>query len=516
PLLTILVWCDVSTARGQWLGVGGNRARTSVAARGPRDLSRVRWSATPDPNEQYVYQSTPAVADARVFVNARVIRGAMHVANRLIAYDAVDGARLWSANVAPDILDSWSSPAIDIRNGAVLLASDDHLYSFDQVTGDLLWKYDLTRPVVNASPVVTADLTVAGAPANRALITEYDAIGAAAAMLAINVDPFDAAGNPYNPGDLVWTLPLGRASGATPAYADDHAYVAVGAGEFVRVEVSSPPPDPNNPGCVLADWRTPVTVNGAGDGAGFFGGVSVCDGAVFGATYNFVGGRNSAQLFKIDANTGAETWQTACERTDSIPVPVGSQRWLAGGIEGFGSDWTMQRFTDSGGAGVLQWDSAASGFDPPIGGWAEQPAYARGLLYVGSPVSTDPNAPPPGGMTFEPYQQLLIVDTAVDPNQPGFVVDRFIGAGGSPALAHGRLFSIGADGLFAFDPSPPCAADIDASGLVDLTDLSLLLAHFDAQRGTSGYDANYDLNLDGMIDLFDLSLLLTHFDQACN
>ena len=506
----------VSMACAQWLGVAGNRARTSTAGRAPRDLSHLRWCATPAENEQYVAQSTPAVAVARVFVNARVFSGLTHVGNRLIAYDAVDGARLWSADVEADFLSSWTSPAIDENNGTVLLATNDDVYSFDQVTGACEWTLELDRRVVNSSPLVTADLTSGGVPANRALIADYSGFGSGAKLYAINVDPFDASLNPYKPGESVWTLDLGRAAGATPAYVKPWVYLATGGGDFLRANVSSPIPDPNHPGSVLPDWRTTVAINGLGDGAGFFGGVSIAGTALFAASYNFVGGENSAQLFKIDAGSGAEVWQAPCERTDSIPIPLGGEVWLSGGLAGFGSAFKLQRFRDNGGSATTTWDSGQAAFSPVIGGWTHHTAIAHDFVYVGTPESPDPNAPPPGGMNFDPYGELLILDSRVDPNQPTFLVDRFAGAGGSPALAHGRLFSIGAEGLFAFDPSPACAADVNGDGVVGLTDLSLILSHFDGTRGAPKYNANYDINLDAAINLDDLSLVLAYFDDVCD
>lgn len=57
-------------------------------------------------------------------------------------------------------------------------------------------------------------------------------------------------------------------------------------------------------------------------------------------------------------------------------------------------------------------------------------------------------------------------------------------------------------------PVPPCIGDINGDGDTDLTDLSILLAHFGANVpvGTNG-----DLNSDGSVTLTDLSILLANF-----
>lgn len=59
----------------------------------------------------------------------------------------------------------------------------------------------------------------------------------------------------------------------------------------------------------------------------------------------------------------------------------------------------------------------------------------------------------------------------------------------------------------------PCAAfDLNASGSVDLTDLSTLLANFGSLAGLK--DGDFDCNL--AVDLADLSVLLSKFGETCN
>ena len=58
-----------------------------------------------------------------------------------------------------------------------------------------------------------------------------------------------------------------------------------------------------------------------------------------------------------------------------------------------------------------------------------------------------------------------------------------------------------------------CVGDIDGDGQVDLADLAILLANYNAS------DAAFeqgDINLDGVVDLNDLSVLLAHYGNVCN
>lgn len=496
-----------STTAADWTHLAGDPARSSTAQRAPRDLSSVRWITTADPNEQFVAQSTPIVAGGRVFVAARRFSGGLQTGNRLIAFDVSDGTRLWATDIEPDVLDSWSSPAVDVRNGTVLVASGNGLYAIDCADGTVRWETDLNRNVVNASPAVTSDLTVSGIPANRVLISDYDGFGSSARLYCINVDPNAPPHNPFAPGQVVWTLPIQRASGATPAYRDGIAYLASGDGLVTAINVLNPPADPNHPGQVAADWRQQIGGSGSAN-EGFYGGVSVTDTALLAAMYEFLGGQDSAASFKLDRATGDLIWCIASERTSSVPIATLGAVFVSGGIAGFGSAVKVQQFIDQGQTVEAGWSTTQ--LDPNlaiiIGGQTHQPALARGYLYAGTP---------PADGSFGPFTDLYILDTSLIPGNAGFIVDHYSGAGGSPALAYGRLFSIGSADLVAFDPSPVCAADIDGDGVVDVGDLGRILASFGDQRDMPSYDFDADTDLNGVIDLSDLGTVLGFLGQSC-
>lgn len=61
-------------------------------------------------------------------------------------------------------------------------------------------------------------------------------------------------------------------------------------------------------------------------------------------------------------------------------------------------------------------------------------------------------------------------------------------------------------------PHTLCAGDVNGDLGVDLTDLAILLAHFD-QRYASRTEG--DLDGDRTVGLADLAWLLSHFDQTC-
>ncbi len=59
--------------------------------------------------------------------------------------------------------------------------------------------------------------------------------------------------------------------------------------------------------------------------------------------------------------------------------------------------------------------------------------------------------------------------------------------------------------------APDCPEDLNNDGVIDLSDLSILLTHF----GSTGGPADGDINGDGNIDLIDLSMMLTVFGTTC-
>jgi outer membrane protein assembly factor BamB len=223
--------------------------------------------------------------------------------------------------------------------------------------------------------------------------------------------------------------------------------------------------------------------------------------------YDFFGQQDTATTFKLDAVSGALIWSIPSERTSSTPIVTPAHGvLLSAGISGFGSKNKVEQFLDQGATVAAGWDTAALDPNVILGGRTHQPAVARGYLYVGTP---------PDSGFFSPFSDLYIVDLARDPNEAGFIVDHSAGAGGSPALAQGRLFSIGSAGLVAFEPSASCAADFDGSGAVNISDLGSLLAAFGAARPDANFNADADIDLSGAVDITDLGALLAVFGETC-
>lgn len=70
-----------------------------------------------------------------------------------------------------------------------------------------------------------------------------------------------------------------------------------------------------------------------------------------------------------------------------------------------------------------------------------------------------------------------------------------------------------ADNMTVQLAAPPCPADLNGDGVVDLADLATLLANFGTTAGAAPEDG--DLDGDGDVDLSDLSLMLANYGAPC-
>jgi outer membrane protein assembly factor BamB len=472
-----------------WTHYAGDSARVAVAPAGPLQLGEPAWVAVPPADTEFVYDSSPVVCGGRVFAKAQRYSGSTPVSTRVLAYDSKTGEELWVQDVDLDYYDDWSSPAVDATNGTVIVGAGYRLHALDVVSGDIRWQRQLERRIVNASPAISTDLAIGSVPADRVFITDYSGAGSQSRLYAINVSPYQATINPFQPGEIAWSVSLPGASGATPAYSDGYVYAATKAGVIYAFDAYGGSPH----------WQTNVAAAGYPQYAGFYGGVTVQGDYVYAASYMFYGSGNNSGLFKLYADSGEIAWVAPCERTDSISVVTGDDRiFLAGGLDWTGSATKIQAFQDLGTHAALLWDTdVATGGDLVVGGWTHQPAFAGGRLYAGTP----------GSYSFTPYTELFVLDAGHSPAEPAFIAARSSAAGGSPAIAGGWLYSIGEAGLVAFAGRTP--GDVNCDGLINVFDIDpfvLALADPTAYAATlPDCDINNaDANGDGQVNVFDI------------
>ena len=93
----------------------------------------------------------------------------------------------------------------------------------------------------------------------------------------------------------------------------------------------------------------------------------------------------------------------------------------------------------------------------------------------------------------------------------GFGLSGTIGQPDAGVVMTGGGFALtGGFWAAANDTYAPCPGDLNGDGVVDLTDLAILLSDFDCTGGCAG-----DVDADGDADLTDLAILLANFDAPC-
>lgn len=443
-----------------WTHLGNTPAHRSVTRTAPVDLSTPIWVADGDANTQlsFLPQSGIVANQSNLYALGYDLNNPS--VDLLACFDQATGTLEWTAPVPFAILDSWSTPAIDLASNTVFVASGAFITAIDASSGDQRWQTALDRPVVNASPVVSSDLR----SSDRLFITDYS-FGSPnpGTLYCINIDPYHAILNPYLPGQRVWIAGLGGAtSGNTPAYSRGKIYVSTAGSatnqglihRFDARATTAPVPD----------WTTPNPLP-----IGFFSGISVVGGAVYASSYNFTIGHHNSNTLKLDAQSGAVYWSTPSNRTDVAPLVLHDGRVLVsagpptGSFTFFGSRPSLALYNV---LGELIWDSAIETHEDTnsngtwesgepylsVGGWTHLPIVIehdnQHLVYTGTLADPDTHG------FYAPCAELRILNLDLHPSDPGFIIEQFQGAGTTAAFANGRLFTAGQDGIHAFAPTP--------------------------------------------------------------
>ncbi|MCL4222709.1 MAG: PQQ-binding-like beta-propeller repeat protein [Phycisphaerales bacterium] len=481
----------VATRADDWTHYAQNSSRLAavpLALRPDAPIGAVDWTATTGPSGQSLaFLGQSSIVQCGDHVVALGWVGGVFAA---IDVRRADGSVRWFTPIAAPALDSWASPAIDTSNQTVIVATGRQVRAIALADGAILWTASTTRDIANASPLVTTDRGAA----DRVFITDFGFTSVPGRLYCINVDPFDAAINPYAPGQVVWSRTIGQISGATPALASDKVIIATGDGRILAFPVdATAPPEP-------AWERSNPT------GLGFFGTVAVRGNYAYAASYSFYGGQTSANLVKLNVHTGSLVWSTPCNRTDAAPIPLANGTiLLSGGISGFGSAPSLELFADLGGSAFLMWDTMLSG-GPSVGYWMHTPVAIESSHGYQVLVST-----PPAGDPYGPSSSTLRLDLSKLPSDPAFVLQTLPGSGVSALGGGGRMFGLGPAGLVARTvPMSACPADFNDNGSVDFFDIIAYLEAFSA--GATAADTNGD----GIINFFDLQMFLGLYTAGCS
>lgn len=484
-----------SLAQNTWPTLAADSTRSATTAQLFPNLSTPTWTCNKDENGRtitFVSRAGVAVGLHFIYTTGSVNEPGGNTW-KLFAIARRTGAVAWSLPIDPPQLESAAAPAIDDRSASVIFSAGFTLQSVALYSPTIRWTAELNNPVVNASPVIARSWRGPG----RLFITDYDGFGDSASLYSINLDPHSAR-NPFQPGDIIWSTPIGASSGNTPAYdpASDRVYVAA-VGLYA-----------SNPGQIFAFPAHGGSLHAAPAPLwsftnttfdGFFGGLTIdpANDALYAASYGFFGSTISGNLVKLRASTGILRWSVASNRSASIPIRLPNNRIaLSTGLQGFGSLPSLQIFSDNASSSSLLWSSHQrtwtdansngiidSGEFIPIGGWNTQPLFSSSTNHLA--VCGNDNI-------------LRIIDVSGISNttSPFILSQSAPNITGSPALAGNNLYAIATTGLVAFGPAP-ALVDVNTDGLFDIEDLYA----WEQSRGQR------DVNGDGVINAADRDLL---------
>jgi outer membrane protein assembly factor BamB len=489
-----------------WSMHAGNPQRTSIASTLSPSTTAAAWTFATDSQGRAITfpgGMSPVCTRDRVFAIGSVVISAQKQ-YFLFAVDRRTGTLAWSRQITNPVADSWSPPIIDERNGTVITTTNKLVAAYELSNGSPRWSVTLARTIVNASALITTDLGVS----NRLFITQYDGFGSSGLLTCINIDPQFGIANPYAPGHVLWSAPIGGSSGNSPAYVDGVVY-CTSVGEldvygqvqaFDARSITEPAPL----------W-TQYT-----DGHNFFGGCSIradSDGLwLFAASYAFAGNVSAARLYKFNALSGDIVWNTSANRTCSTPIPLDDGRiLLAGGLWGYGTIPSLEIFVDHGPTVTRAWHSVLDTWQDSdldsiidageffaVGGWNQQPItnsvsdQIPRELWLGALPSSPETGASYAALHNLDLTKLPPIATLSGPSDRSFVIATRAGAGASPCPADRSIYSTGTAGLTALGPIPG-RYDINNDGRVDIDDL---------YAWTQGIGQR-DTDLDGDVDQKD-------------
>jgi len=449
---------------------------------------------------------TPTFDDQRVYISARVTTQA-GPQWRLLAVERSGGTATWSSPISPPLVDSFSSATVDSNRGQVIIASGRDVVCFDAQSGAQTWSRRLARNVVNASPVIADDVEGRA----RAFITDYDGFGQAASLYCINIDEH-SDDNPFDPGEVIWSVLIGGASGATPAFLP----ACDGGTGLVYVATRGEPSFV--PGTILAfdayanNSPSPAFITHNAIDEGFYGTISIeppsnqsVHPTLYAVSYEFYGGLASANLIAVDGVTGSVRWSMPSNRGASAPVLLGNGRIaVSAGVQGYGTLPSVALYLDRKDHALELWNIVRDSWtdhnndhviDPDecdsVGLWSYQPIASSDLRLLS--VGVAPESASVGA--FGPSMATL--DVALAPWDRTFT-HRTAGISGSPSAGRGCFYAINASGLVAF--AMP-RIDVNSDGRATIDDLCTF------ERGNASNNRR-DVTGDGTVNGTDRATLL--------
>ncbi|MFB3893787.1 MAG: PQQ-binding-like beta-propeller repeat protein [Phycisphaerae bacterium] len=425
-------------------------------------------------------------------------------AARLVALNAADGSVKWVSAALQDEggYNSHNGASVDPASGDILVASWNTLYRISAADGSIVWQHvnpgsNGVNAVVNGAPAVGNGKAYWMSQSNGSL-TGVDlnaGTGGAVVPASLNVAmPTDVGGNSYG-------TPLLFASGGTT-----YAVMSWGHGFSV-------PPLPMGGGIQVVNANTgsvlwSMTQAAAPVGSttndlaaySFTGSATYADGVIYARSFDDqLGHTFNATLWALSATTGEVLWRTwnmsaapgafdNAVNGQGAPIVAGDKVFIGGGTALYGgAGQSVMAFSATDGRRL--WSVGG------VGGWGNQIAYANGKLFVGSEV--------------DPYSPSTVARLTVLNADDGSVLGSYVGAGTSPIVVGGVVYTVDTNGHMVALATP---GDANFDGIVDMKDYITWFNNFGSTAGVGWSGA--DFNADGIVDMTDYIAWFDNFGQG--
>ncbi|GAB6273285.1 MAG: hypothetical protein STSR0004_01480 [Peptococcaceae bacterium] len=446
-ILSLVLIPGLAWAANDWPQFHNDPANTGYSASSAPATADLAWESE---NINATPGSSPVVANGKVFVYGN---------DRLTCLKEESGEKLWQTSLeAAQQWGAWQSPAY--ANEKVFIGSGKYLYCLAEETGAELWKYKFptNRGPCNGSPKVAG---------GKVIIGDWD------------------GGFYYcldeNTGNFKWKYAVTGNAQGTPAYADGKVYLTSWSFSAAKNSYVY---------CLDAANGNLIWLQDGIDDSGNHstcGSPTVAEGKVFVTTYNFYG---DGKVAALDATGGTILWQQTTNRTSATPAYAGGKIYICGGCLGFAEPVTTSCF--NAGTGELIWQKNDKG------NWTCSVAVADGKVFVGKPDFTE-------------FSDFDYIETYALKAEDGEKVWSYAAGGSSPAVANGRVYTLGGGKVYAFgqlEQEYP-AWDVNFDDKVNVLDMVLVGQKF-GQTGSPGW-IREDVNKDGSINVLDMILIGQHW-----
>ena len=132
-----------------------------------------------------------------------------------------------------------------------------------------------------------------------------------------------------------------------------------------------------------------------------------------------------------------------------------------------------------------------------VGSWTCSVAVADGKVFVGKPAA--------GGMSFD-YEAIYALDTT-----DGSEIWHYDHGGASPAVANGKVFTIGEGKVWAFGSITYPDWDVNCDEVIDILDVARVGLHW-GETGDPGW-IREDVDNNGSVDILDIALIGLHWGE---